>query len=163
MMAIQIHLRRYDAVKRLLDSYDFNTPRGKRRWGGFKSSLMRNTKKAWKEAVADAWKGTGRDQPTRLPHAKAVATKTYSFELVTPPHAIFFWKGTKRSRGRFIPSIEKRFRKDRIPLYLKLYGERFVGWHPGISTKRFPLKRMFYAKLRKKIQEAAKRWFGGKV
>jgi len=163
MMIIDVKLENYGGIKKLIQSYDFTTTTGGKRWGGMKSYLVRSAKKSWKSAVIRVWQKAGKPTPKRLINVTSRSPSKYTFVLEVPEHAKYFWYGTKRSRGRYIPRLDKRFSKKNLDRNIKLYGEKFVGWHPGISIKKFPLRKTFWGFFLRKYRLVVSQWLRRKV
>jgi len=158
-------------VTKKLDN--LNLQKSGRARGAFRRSLRYAVKKTWIEAV----EGAGvKSRTGRLISPRFVYEDIYTITMILPMHARFFWKGARRSLGRWIKYIYvreggkrtkrylgKRFRKDKREAYVQKYGIKFVGYHPGIRTSKFPVRRLFEDKIDDNVIYYLNRWYNRQV
>ena len=165
MIDIRIDAKRYKIVRQNLDK--LNLKKNNRAKTNLYYAIRSATYRAWRRAIDESNIQTRTGRLKRMIRFRSLGrgSLSYTFEAYAP-HVVFFWKGTRRSMGRYIRRIGKRLRKDRLPKLILKYGLRWVGWHPGISTSKFPLRKNFTTLRRQFMREYLQQWLkkvvGGK-
>jgi len=164
MITVNVDVKRYKLVKETIGKYDIKKNANAKRalYGKIKSALFR----AWRTSIDQAHLRTRTGRLKRNIVFRSAGYLRYKFEAYAP-YARYVYYGTKRSRGRYLPYIwvkgkrkklEKRFSKEKIPMLIEKYGEKWVGWHPGIDKRKFPLKSTFERVRRREINMALETW-----
>jgi len=91
---------------------------------------------------------------------------------INSKHAKFIWYGTLPSRGRYIPKyvirrkgkkitrgLGKRVSKRNMEKLAEKYGWSWVGWHPGVSPMRYPLRINTEHIMTRYARKAFVRWY----
>ena len=169
MITYRVELKRYKQFRNILTRVDVS--KDKVALDRLRSLTKETVHNSWKEAIRKTGirRRTGQLEDMFVFRDRGGLKFTAEF---TAPHAKFQYYGTRASRGRYLPYIykrgqkiklEKRFSKKRLRENIEKYGEKFVGWHPGVKNrigKRFPLV------LRRNMNKMIERfivWLGDRI
>jgi len=110
-------------------------------WARIRRSMGSSLIKAWNHAIDDSRIQEKTGELRRNVGWKSEGRYMVSFEAKAE-HAKFQYYGTRRSRGRYVPRIQKRL----VNPYRRIGGRIVkvdIGWHPGVNAQKIGLRRAF--------------------
>jgi len=155
MIELKINLRRYKQIIDKLNSIKIDSAEERRL---YRKMYYWIKEKGWREAYFASHLRVHTGKLLNDTSFGKTGVGKYYFRM-NAPHAKYIWWGTSRSRGRYIPKIKKRLRKDRLEELARRFGWRWVGWHPGVRTYKFPLRTNTLAIFRIYAKTAFLRWY----